>query len=327
MFQITVSYVTTFSFFIQKIFSFFFVLRETKKRKNKILLVVLLHSCRMSASQVVSILPHMDNFNDDIITFNIGGQIYSTTRSIINENVDSQSFLALVISNRIRIQLDNDGRYFIDRDGKYFRYILNYFRIEEIVLPENFNELKEFLFEVKFYQIDQLINEIENYLNRTNEKIKQLDNGFSFTLISNLNQNTKLIGPLKLVSLFHIQLIGKKFFSIISSYNDLQMISCQFTFLFVENLIRCQPLDQLYQFVLAAQAKKMGLIVSYCDDCFYIPVERQIILRDELARLILNKHNGKLLHTNENSCTLVEKWFLPTNYAEMYSNGSMTNVQ
>jgi hypothetical protein len=40
------------------------------------------------------------NFKDDIITFNIGGHIYSTTRSTINDNVDCQSYLALIIRNQ-----------------------------------------------------------------------------------------------------------------------------------------------------------------------------------------------------------------------------------
>ena len=144
-------------------------------------------------------------FKDDIITFNIGGQIYSTTRLTINENVDSQSYLALIIRNQTTTKIDQNGHYFLDRDGIYFRYILNYFRDKKLILPENFTELKQFCSEAKFYQIDRLINEIENRLNTTNELNKQLQIGLNFTLISNLNQGSRiltLIGPLKLIRLF-----------------------------------------------------------------------------------------------------------------------------
>jgi hypothetical protein len=66
----------------------------------------------------------------------------------------------------------------------------------------------------------------------------------------------------------------------------------------------------------------MGMAVSYCDDYFYIPIERHIMLRDEFAQLLLNKYHGKLIHTNityeknsnsnhDGSYTLVENWFIP----------------
>ncbi|CAF3844687.1 unnamed protein product [Rotaria sordida] len=284
----------------------------------------------MTASQYLSISSNKNilNDNDDIITFNIGGYIYSTKRSTINENVDSQSYLSLIIKN----QTNNNGQYFIDRDGKYFSYILNYFREKKLILPENFHELKQLLYEAKFYQLDRLINEIENYLNKTNEKNQNYHYGCQFTLISNLNQNKtilKLIGPLKLITFFHIQTIGEKFLNIISSFNDPKNILCQLSFNFNDKLISCQPFNQLQRFVLTKQAKKMNLIVSYCDDYFYIPTECNIMSRDEFTLLLLNKYNGKLLNTNiiyDDSNILVENWFLPTQLEETYSNGSKSSV-
>jgi hypothetical protein len=265
------------------------------------------------------------NFKDDIVTFNIGGHIYSTTRSTINENVDCQSLLALIIRNQTATRLDTHGRYFIDRDGTYFRYILNYFRDKKLFLPENFTELKQLCSEAKFYQIDRLINELENRLNTTNEQNKQFEIGLNFTLISNLNQGGRiltLIGPLKLIRLFQIEPIGKQFLKIISNFTDPSNISCQCTFPLDDKLISCQPFDQLQRIVLAKQARKMGMAVSYCDDYFYIPIERHIILRDEFAQLLLTKYHGKLSHTNityeknsnsnhDGSYTLVENWFIP----------------
>ncbi|CAF1297120.1 unnamed protein product [Adineta steineri] len=281
----------------------------------------------MATIQCLSVLN-----DDDIIKFNIGGEIYSTKRSTINQNVDSQSYLSLIIKNQTDIQLDNHGRYFIDRDGKYFRYILNYFREKNLLLPENFNELNQLLSEVKFYGIDRLRNEIENRLNRTNEKKQQISTNFSITLFSKLNQNKillKLIAPLNLLSIFHIQLIGEKFLNIISSFNHPQNILCQFTFPFEEKLISCQPLDQLQRFVLTKQAKKMGLVVSYCDDYFYIPIKYDIVSRDELVQLFSKRYNGQLLNTNithDDSYLLVENWLLSTEFEETYSNTSIKNV-
>ncbi|CAF1466125.1 unnamed protein product [Rotaria magnacalcarata] len=281
------------------------------------------------------------NFKDDIVTFNVGGHIYSTTCLTINDIVDSQSLLSLIISNRTTTPLDKNGHYFIDRDGTYFRYILNYFRDKKLLLPENFTELKQLCSEAKYYQIDRLVNEIENRLNTTNEHNKQLEIGVNFTLISSLNQGGKiltLIGPLKLISLFHIEPIGKKFLKIISSYADPNNISCQCTFPVDDKLISCQPFDQLQRIVLAKQARKMGLAVSYCDDYFYIPIERQVMLRDELAQLLLNGCHGKLLHTNvtyekksnsdhDGSYSLVENWFVPNiSIAKcLEANGSISN--
>lgn len=264
-------------------------------------------------------------FKDDIVTFNIGGQIYSTTRTTINNNVDSQSLLALMINHRSNARLDTNGRYFIDRDGTYFRYILNYFRDQKLVLPENFTELKQLCSEAKFYQIDRLINEVENRLNTSNEHRKQLQLGINFTLISNLNQGGRIvtmIGPLQLIRLFHLEPISRSFLKIIAKFTDPSNISCQCTFPVDDKLISCQPFDQLQRIVLAKQARKMGLAVSYCDDYFYLPIERHILTRDEFGQLLSNKYDGQLLHTNitfeknstsnhDGSYTLVENWFVP----------------
>ncbi len=292
-------------------------------------------------------------FHDDIVTFNIGGHIYSTTRSTITENIDCQSRLALIIQNQTPTQFDRHGHYFLDRDGTYFRYILNYLRDKKLLLPENFTELKQLCAEAKFYQIDRLINEIENRLNTVNEQNKQLEIGLNFTLISNLNQGGRiltLIGSLKLIRLFHIQSIGRQFLKIISNYTEPTNISCQCTFPFDDKLICCQAFDQLQRMVLAKQARKMGMAVSYCDDYVYIPIERSMMHRDEFAHLLLNKYHGKLLHTNityeksstsnsDGSYTLVENWFLPNisiakceqsnglinDDESLYSNRSMTD--
>ncbi|CAF1248415.1 unnamed protein product [Adineta ricciae] len=264
--------------------------------------------------------------DDELIKLNIGGYCYTTKRSTINDNVDEQSYLALLIRKQTKTPY---GEYFIDRDGKYFRYILNYFREKMLLLPENFTELKQLLSEVQFYGIDRLKNDIENRLNRTNEQNLCLQSGLHLTLISKLNPKktiVKLIGPLKLLSIFPIQFIGEEFLRIISSFSHPENILCQLTFPFDEKLISCQPFDQLQRFVLTKQARKMGLIVSYCDDYFYIPIEREIVSRDELAQLFFTKYNGKIVKTNvthDDPCVLVENWLLSKQSDEIYSNSSI----
>lgn len=260
---------------------------------------------------------------DDIITFNIGGQIYSTSRSNILANVDGQSFLALIINNQSTIPFDDQGRVFLDRDGTYFRYILNYFRDQQLILPENFTELKQLCLEAKFYQIDRLVNEIENRLNSRNELLKQSQTGINFTLISNLNQGGRLltlIGPLKLIYVFPLESISRSFLTIIKNYTDLLNISCQYTFPIDDPLICCQAFDQLHRLVLAKQARKMGLAVSYSDDYIYLPIERSIMSHDDLSRLFQSEYQCQVSHTNvtyektnsnvnqDASYNLVENW-------------------
>ena len=43
--------------------------------------------------------------------------------------------------------------FLIDRDGENFRYILNYLRCGELILPDKFTELDLLLAEVIFYDI------------------------------------------------------------------------------------------------------------------------------------------------------------------------------
>ena len=253
----------------------------------------------------------MEGGHDDIISLNIGGHLYSTARSTIDGNVDARSFLA-------RLVRDRHGRYFVDRDGTHFRYILNYLREKTLDLPEDFTGLQELLSEARFYQIDRLINDIENRLNETRAKPAQ--NGAYVTLVSDPNDNgriLRLVGSLELLGCFHLSPITVKFLRTIAAFADLRHIACQLTFPLDDNLISCQIFDQLQRFVLAKQARTMNLTVSYCDDFVYVPIERRHTpsRRDDLIGVLLDKHHGQLLHTNltnELPSSLIEHWLLPT---------------
>jgi hypothetical protein len=280
----------------------------------------------------------MKTNQEHIVTFNVGGHIYSILRSTIDTNVDTQSFLALLINDQRHVQCDEQGRYFIDRDGTHFRSILNYVRDGQLRLPDTKNELQELFREAQFYQIDRLSNEIENRLNRTNESLNRNQPGLHFTLIFNMTNDgkiLKLIGPLSLVPLlFHLRTIGKRFLQIIASSFDLRQISCQFTFPSDDELISCQALDQLQRFVLAKQARKLSLRVSYCDDYFYVPIEQPVMAHGRLTEVLSRQYKGSLLHRsmkNDDSYNMIEHWFIPdiqeqADGERIYYNGSMTTV-
>ena len=72
----------------------------------------------------------------------------------------SGSMLHAMFSGRFDTKPSEDGSYFIDRDGTHFRYILNYLRTGQVVVPEDKVLRKELLAEAHFYQIEGIINEI-----------------------------------------------------------------------------------------------------------------------------------------------------------------------
>lgn len=59
------------------------------------------------------------------------------------------------------IAKDAKGKVFIDRDGVLFRYILDYLRNQNIVLPENFHEKARLRAEAEFFQLEGLLRSLE----------------------------------------------------------------------------------------------------------------------------------------------------------------------
>ena len=64
------------------------------------------------------------------------------------------SMLHAMFSGRFDTKPDEDGTYFIDRDGTHFRYILNYLRTGQLVVPDDETVRLELLIEAKFYQVE-----------------------------------------------------------------------------------------------------------------------------------------------------------------------------
>ena len=69
--------------------------------------------------------------------------------------------LHAMFSGRFDTKPAEDGSYFIDRDGTHFRYILNYLRTGQLVVPEDKIIRRELLTEAEFYQVEGIIDELK----------------------------------------------------------------------------------------------------------------------------------------------------------------------
>ena len=62
-----------------------------------------------------------------------------------------------MFSGRFDTKPSEDGSYFIDRDGTHFRYILNYLRTGQLIVPKDEIIRDELLAEAEFYQVEGII--------------------------------------------------------------------------------------------------------------------------------------------------------------------------
>ncbi|XP_068680955.1 uncharacterized protein [Montipora foliosa] len=93
------------------------------------------------------------------LKLNVGGQIFSTSPETMRK--DSGSMFSAMFSGRFDTKPAEDGTYFIDRDGTHFRYILNYLRTGNLVVPEDKIIRRELLTEAEFYQVQGIIEELK----------------------------------------------------------------------------------------------------------------------------------------------------------------------
>ena len=93
-----------------------------------------------------------------IIKLNVGGQHFTT--SVQTQRKDPNSMLAAMFSGKFDTKPSEDGSFFIDRDGTHFRFILNYLRDGELILPEGATTLKQLRKEAEFYQIQGILDEL-----------------------------------------------------------------------------------------------------------------------------------------------------------------------
>ena len=93
------------------------------------------------------------------VKLNIGGQHFVTSVQTLRK--DPNSMLAAMFSGKFDTKPSEDGSFFIDRDGTHFRFILNYLRDGELILPEGATALKQFQKEAEFYQIQGILDELK----------------------------------------------------------------------------------------------------------------------------------------------------------------------
>ena len=126
-------------------------------------------------------VPNEENVNHifSTIKLNIGGHYFTTSRQTLTK--DPESELAAIFSSRSKFIECEDGAFFIDRDGTHFRFILNYLRTGKSVLPEGATTLSQLLEEAKFYQIKELLDELNLVASKTEGRVRINVGGHYFT--------------------------------------------------------------------------------------------------------------------------------------------------
>ncbi|CAG5991589.1 BTB/POZ domain-containing protein KCTD16a [Menidia menidia] len=100
----------------------------------------------------------VQNPPSDVIELNVGGQVYYTRYATLTGFPNS--LLGKLFSNKKGssndLSRDLRGRYFIDRDGFLFRYVLDYLRDKQVVLPDHFPERGRLKREAEYFQLPEL---------------------------------------------------------------------------------------------------------------------------------------------------------------------------
>ncbi|MED6234965.1 BTB/POZ domain-containing protein kctd16 [Ilyodon furcidens] len=109
----------------------------------------------------------------DVVELNVGGQVYYTRHATLTSFPNS--LLGKLFSNKKGssndLSRDLRGRYFIDRDGFLFRYVLDYLRDKQVVLPDHFPERGRLKREAEYF----LLPELAKHLSSEESKLYQDD--------------------------------------------------------------------------------------------------------------------------------------------------------
>jgi hypothetical protein len=96
---------------------------------------------------------------EEVLTLNVGGVTYNTTRSTLSKYPDSM--LGAMFSGQfVPTAFDTQGNYFIDRDGEMFRHVLNFLRSGRLCIPQGFQDHDLLEAEADFYQIPAMISAV-----------------------------------------------------------------------------------------------------------------------------------------------------------------------
>ncbi|XP_028249904.1 BTB/POZ domain-containing protein KCTD12.1 [Parambassis ranga] len=114
----------------------------------------------------------------EIIELNVGGQVYVTRHKTLVAVPDSLLWTMFSKKSPKELARDSKGRFFLDRDGFLFRYILDYLRDLNLVLPDYFPERSRLQREADFFQLRDLAKRLSPRVSKDNsisEEISQSD--------------------------------------------------------------------------------------------------------------------------------------------------------
>lgn len=101
----------------------------------------------------------MDTKEHDIIKLNVGGVVYTTTRTTLCQ---PGSWFESMFSGKMKPSVQVDGAYFIDRDGKMFKYILDYMRnLDRWLPPVNTDTLTRLVNEADYFCLQGMTDKIK----------------------------------------------------------------------------------------------------------------------------------------------------------------------
>ncbi|CAL8270059.1 unnamed protein product [Boreogadus saida] len=104
----------------------------------------------------------------EIIELNVGGQVYITRYSTLTSVPDSLLWDMFSRKSTKGLARDTKGRFFVDRDGFLFRYILDYMRDQQLVLPDHFPERGRLQREAEFFNLPELVKLLAPKISKQN---------------------------------------------------------------------------------------------------------------------------------------------------------------
>lgn len=104
----------------------------------------------------------------EIIELNVGGQVYITRYSTLTSVPDSLLWEMFTRKSAKGLARDTKGRFFVDRDGFLFRYILDYMRDQQLVLPDHFPERGRLQREAEFFILPELVKILAPKISKQN---------------------------------------------------------------------------------------------------------------------------------------------------------------